>query len=228
MAAQDSAAASQDNTAAQLTITRPSGTSTTRERKGIFKHFKLFFSLNLLGYVITISAFYYGYHYGNFIPVPAAPTGSIEMSVRLAFAIRCSLPLALSLFFAVAMVGNKRSLSDAVDPLSGNEHLVQLDKNFLANTLEQCVIGFILMLVVASYSETPQELRLLPIFAAIFVVARAVFRVGYGVHHMLRAFGMSINICCNYVLIAVSLYSVATKGVDMHILTEMTKSRTEL
>ena len=230
MAAHDSAT---QNTARQP---RPSGSDISRksERKGVFKHFKLFFFLNLLGYGITSFTFYYGYHYGDFIPTPAAPTGHgnnntvIDMSIRLAFAIRCSLPLALSLFFAVAMVGNKRSVSDAVDPLSGNEHIVQLDKNFLANTLEQCVIGFILMLVVASYAETPQELRLLPIFATIFVIARAVFRIGYSVHHILRALGMSGNICGNYVLIGVSMYSLATKGLNVWLFQTTAKFRTEL
>lgn len=205
------------------------------ERTGVFKHFKLFFFLNLLGYGITSSTFYYGYHYGDFIPTPAASIGHgsnsaviDDMSIRLAFAIRCALPLALSLFFAVAMVGNKRAVSDAVDPLSGNEHMVQLDKNFLANTLEQCVIGFILMLVVASYAETPQELRLLPIFATVFVVSRVVFRIGYSVHHMLRVLGMSGNICCNYVLIGVAVYSFAAKGLNMHLFQATAKFRTEL
>ena len=206
-------------------------TSTT-QKKGIFKNFKLFLFLNLLGYSITSSTFYFGYHYGDFIPVPAPPPGSnittIDMSIRLAFALRCSIPLALCLFAAVALVGNKRSVTDAVDPLSGNEHIVQIDKNFLANTLEQCVIGLIFVLVVASYAETPQELRLLPIFAVVFTVARILFRIGYGVHYLLRAFGMSANICANYVIIGVALYSLATKGLHMHLYTTAAPNRIEL
>ena len=201
--------------------------SAKSKKKGIFLHFKLFLFLNLLGYGTTLSVFYFGYHYCKFIPVPPAPDKDtvLDMSVRLAFAIRCSLLLAMCVFFAVAMVGNKRSLSEAVDPLSGNEHIVQIDKNFLANTLEQCVIGFMLMLVVASYSETPKELRLLPIFAVTFTVARALFRIGYGVHHLFRALGMSVNICSNYVLIVVALYSFATKGLHLHMYTA-TQNRT--
>ena len=195
------------------------------QQKGVFRHFKLFLSLNLLAYSMTCSTFFYGYHYGDFIPVPAPPplaggnnaTAYIDMSTRLAFALRCSIPLALCLFVAVALVGNKRSVTDAVDPLSGNEHIVQIDKNFLANTLEQCVIGLIFMLVVASYAETSQELRILPIFAAVFTVARVLFRVGYGVHYLLRAFGMGCNICADYVIIGVALYSLAMKGLRMHL-----------
>ena len=207
-------------------------TVTTAQKKGIFRHFKLFLFLNLLGYAITSSTFYFGYHYGDFIPVPVPPPGSntttIDMSIRLAFALRCSIPLALCLFAAVALVGNKRSVTDAVDPLSGNEHIVQIDKNFLANTLEQCVIGLIFMLVVASYAETPQELRLLPIFAVVFTVARILFRIGYGAHYILRAFGMSANICAVYVVIGVALYSLATKGLHMHLHTVTPPNRIEL
>lgn len=153
-------------------------TKSKSERTGIFRNFKLFALLNLLGYGITASTFYYGYHYGDFIIPASLSNETVALDVRLAFGLRCSLPLALCVFFAVAMVGNKRAVSDAVDPLSGNENIVQIDKNFLANTLEQCVIGFILMLIMASYCETPKELRLLPIFAAVFTVARVVFRIG--------------------------------------------------
>ena len=212
--------------------TKHPATATATQKKGIFRNFKLFFFLNLLGYTITTSTFYFGYHYGDFIPVPAPPGGSssnttIDMSIRLAFALRCCIPLALCLFVAVALVGNKRAVTDAVDPLAGNEHIIQIDKNFLANTLEQCVIGLIFMLVVASYAETPQELRILPIFAVVFSVARILFRIGYGVHHLLRAFGMSGNICADYIIIGVALYSLATKGLHMH-LHVITPNRSEL
>ncbi len=207
--------------------------ATATRKKGVFRNFKLFFFLNLVGYAITSSTFYFGYHYGDFIPVPAPPGGSnttttIDMSIRLAFALRCCIPLALCLFIAVALVGNKRAVTDAVDPLAGNEHIVQIDKNFLANTLEQCVIGLIFMLVVASYAETPQELRILPIFAVVFSVGRILFRIGYGIHHLLRAFGMSVNICANYVIIGVALYSLTTKGLHMHLHTITAQSRSEL
>ena len=208
-------------------------TATKAQKKGIFRHFKLFLFLNLLGYSITGSTFYFGYYYGDFIPVPVPPPGSnytttIDMSIRLAFALRCSIPLALCLLAAVALVGNKRSVTDAVDPLSGNEHIVQIDKNFLANTLEQCVMGLIFMLVVASYAETPQELRLLPIYAAVFTVARILFRIGYGIHYLLRAFGMSANFCADFVVIGVALYSLATKGLHMHLYTVTPPNRIEL
>ena len=194
------------------------------KKTGIFLHLKLFLFFNLLGQGITCSTFYYGYHYGDFIPVPTA----LDMSTRLAFALRCSLPLALFLFIAVALVGNKRSVTDAMNPLSGNEQIVQIDKNFLTNTLEQSVIGFILMLVVASYAETPKELRLLPIFAVVFTVARVVFRIGYGFHYVLRTPGMAANIACNYVLIGVALYSLATKGLHMQLYTTTIPDKTEL
>lgn len=219
----------------KISTTQPA-TATINQKKGVFRHFKLFLFLNLLGYAITFSTFYLGYHYGEFIPVPTSPPGpsgntttAIDMSTRLAFALRCCIPLALCLFVAVALVGNKRALTDAVDPLSGNEHIVQIDKNFLANTLEQCVIGLFFVLAVASYAETPQELRILPIFAVVFTVARILFRVGYGIHYLLRAFGMAVNICANYVIIGVALYSLATKGLHMHLYTTaIPQSRIEL
>ena len=82
----------------------------------------------------------------------------------------------LSLFAVIAMVGNKRALSGAVNPLSGNEGLVQVDKNYISNTLEQFAVAVTLMLTVAAYTDSVQVLRLLPVYSIVFTFSRILLQ----------------------------------------------------
>ena len=81
----------------------------------------------------------------------------------------------LSLFVGIMVTMVKRRLSVAVNPLSGHESLVLIDKNYLTNTVEQLVLGVMLMLITATYTDSPQVLRLLPIYSVLFVIGRVLF-----------------------------------------------------
>ena len=114
--------------------------------------------------------------------------------------------------FSIAHVGNKRALTAAIDPLSGNENIVQLDKNFLTNTLEQFVVAFAITLAVATYLDTPEELKLLPIYTFMFVTGRIAFRIGYGLSPWLRATGMACNFYSTILMFVVLVYLISTRG----------------
>ena len=188
---------------------------------GIFKTFRLFSFQYILGIGSTLLFAYLAYYHVDFIPVPVAAslsdTNTVELSVRLSYALRCTFPMVLVLFVGVALVGNKRALTDAINPLSGNENMVQVEKNFLTNTLEQFVISFAMMMIVASISETPQQLKLLPIYATMFVVARVVFYFGYRVHPLYRTVGMSSSFAALYILFGFAACSFWTKGLVMEL-----------
>ena len=179
-----------------------------QKREGICKKFPLFISQFIVALVLIFFAFYGGYYYCDSIPVPT----SVDLSSRLAFALRCTLPMAVVLFLSIVIVGNKRALTAAVDPLSGNESIVQLDKNFLTNTLEQFAVAFAIILTAATYLETPQELKLLPIYATVFVVSRIFFRIGYGLNPLLRATGMTGNFYSTILMFGILVYLISTRG----------------
>ena len=178
------------------------------KRDGMFKRFPLFISQIILANVLVTIIFYGGYYHCSSIPMPT----SVDLPSRLAFAVRCTLPMAAILFLSIAHVGNKRALTAAIDPLSGNENIVQLDKNFLTNTLEQFVVAFAITLAVATYLDTPEELKLLPIYTFMFVTGRIAFRIGYGLSPWLRATGMACNFYSTILMFVVLVYLISTRG----------------
>ena len=157
---------------------------------GIFTYLPLFLTQALAGSVCVVATLYIGYYHCDFIPVPP----STDLIHRLAFALQCTLPMVVVVFVAVLMVMNKRGFTTAVDPLSGNDSILQLDKNVLSNTLEQFVIGFTLLLIASTVFETIEQLKLIPLYSFLFCFGRVAFRVGYGIHPKLRTVGMSMNI----------------------------------
>ena len=108
----------------------------------------------------------------------------------------------------------KRRLSDAVNPLSGHENLFQVEKNYLTNTLEQLAIGLTLMLIIATYTENLQVLRLLLVYSIVFTIGRLLFRIGYRKSHhcAYRETGMSMNYGSTFIMISIVTYYVCTRG----------------
>ena len=152
--------------------------------------------------VLVTSALYCGYYYGESIPVPKEP---LDMTTNLAYTLRCLFPLALVQFFFIARVGNIRFSSRAANPLSGNEHLVQLQKNISNNTLEQLVMFAMGILSLSTLLATQQELRFVPILCSLFVVGRVLFAIGYSIQPRYRSTGMSMNIYLLVFIIAAHL-----------------------
>ena len=187
-----------------------------QRRKGLFDPgiMPIFIPQALFGLVFTMVSFYIGYYHGDFI-LPTLTTsgaGNIDLSARLAYALCCSLPMILSLFAGIQMVGIRRGLTSAVNPLSGNEGLIQVDKNYLSNTLEQFVVSFTLILIIAAYADSIQVLRLLPVYSAVFTTGRILFWIGYRISPFYRSVGMSTGFISTYVMLGITLYYSWTKG----------------
>ena len=171
----------------------------------------IFIPQGIFGMLFTSISFYIGYYHGDFI-LPTTGAGNMHLSARLAYALCCSFPMLLSLYAGVQVIGTKRALTGAVNPLAGNERLVQVDKNYLTNTLEQFVLGLTFMLIVAAYADSPQVLRLLPLYSAVFMIARISFWVGYSISPFYRTTGISMSFCSSYIMLGMISYYTWTKG----------------
>ena len=81
----------------------------------------------------------------------------------------CAFPQALFVILAIFNVIVKRIITApaAVDPLAGNEHLVQGEKNVLMNTVEQVLAVLLLVLTLTIYLE-PLEMWIIPLFSLTF------------------------------------------------------------
>ena len=174
---------------------------------------QIFLPQVLLGASFTILSFYIGYYHGEFIlPTSNSLESKIHLSNRFAYAICCSLPMLLSLFAGIKKVAIKRAQTGAGDPLSGNEHFIQIHKNYTTNTLEQFVLGLTLMLILAAYTDNPQVLRLLPVYSFVFTFGRIVFWIGYSIGSIYRAVGIITNFTSSNIMLGMALYYSWTNG----------------
>ena len=152
--------------------------------------FILFVTQSSIALAVVASALYCGYLYGEGIPVPKEPLGT---ATNLAYALRCLFPLVVVQLFFIGRVANSRFTSKAANPLSGNDHLVQLRKNIATNTLEQLVMFSIGLLSLSTLLETQQELRFIPVLCVLFITARVLFAIGYSIQPRYRVIGMGMN-----------------------------------
>lgn len=184
--------------------------------KGIFDpgFFPIFTLQGILGLTFTLLSFYIGYYHGDFI-LPALTTpanANMHLSARLAYALCSSLPMLLSLYAGIEVISIKRACTAAVNPLAGNESLVQVDKNYLSNTLEQFVVSLTLMLTIAAYTDSPQVFRLLPVYSTVFMLGRIFFWIGYRISPFYRTVGMSTTFVSSYIMFGIVFYYSWTRG----------------
>ena len=143
-----------------------------------------------IGGAIEAAILWLGYTYRSAIP---APNNAEDAGERLAYAIRCLFPMVAVMMINVATISVFRTDPELHNPLAGNEHKIQVYKNLLTNTTEQLLISAVLMLVCASLTTCREMLKIIPLYAVSFVVARVLYSVGYRVSPYNRSVGISIN-----------------------------------
>lgn len=128
---------------------------------------------------------------------------------RLAYALAANMFAILPLFVMMINVGNKRFLSKAIDPTRHAEDAaMDIDGRVADNTLQQNFVFFVASLAL---STVVPFIYLNVIWAAAiwFVIARSVFWVGYRIHPLLRAPGMSGTAYLNLGMICYVLYTLS-------------------
>ena len=160
-------------------------------------------------FVVMGTILYGGYYYCHSIPIPR----SNDFSEKLLYAIRyCTFPQAVFLIVAIFMVAAKRAITQAaVNPLAGNEHLVQAEKNVLTNTVEQLLCFLLLVLTLITYLE-PSEMRIIPLYSLTFFIGRVFFMIGYSVGPRYRGAGMYINACLSVFFLGYLIYLIYLRG----------------
>ena len=170
-----------------------------------------FTALQVAAIAKAVIFFYCGYHYcGEYIPVPV----SVDLLTKLTFTVRCIVPALFPMMIFNAMVRVKRLEFGAEDPLSGRDHFLQLEKNVLTNTMEQFAVFCICAFALVTFVDSQEQMKLIPLYTAAFVIGRVLFRIGYGFQSftVYRGFGMNINFGSNYCILAYIVYLMWTKG----------------
>jgi MAPEG family len=137
------------------------------------------------------------------LPAPAIADVPAE---RLAYALRANVLATLPLFIMLAMVGNARFLSEAIDPTKHVEsRSMEIDGRVADNTLQQNFI-FAIASLALSTAVPLAHLQIVWACAIVFVVARASFWLGYRLNPLYRAPGMSATAYMNLGMIAYVLF----------------------
>src|SRR6476620_10698 len=138
------------------------------------------------------------------------PTASIAgmLGERLAYALRANVFATLPLFIMIATVANSRFLSDAIDPTPRAEsRSMEIDGRVVDNTLQQNFVFAIASLALSTVVPL-QHLQVVWACAIVFVIARAVFWLGYRINPLYRAPGMSSTAYMNLGMILYVLFHI--------------------
>lgn len=128
---------------------------------------------------------------------------------RLAYALAANVLAVLPFFIMMINVGNKRFLSKAIDPTRhAEDSAMEIDGRVTDNTLQQNFVFFVASLA-ASTVLPFTHLHLIWAAAIWFVIARTAFWIGYRIHPLLRAPGMSGTAYLNLGIICYVLYMLA-------------------
>ncbi|HUO03734.1 MAG TPA: MAPEG family protein [Candidatus Binataceae bacterium] len=121
--------------------------------------------------------------------IDLAPPGGIDAAWRLSYAIRWESISALCLFAGVGLVANRRFVIP--EAIAGDAvPAVEIDRRYVQNTLEQLMLAFVVHLAMATILPD-NELRVIPILVALFVIGRVAFWIGYHIAPTARAFGFA-------------------------------------
>jgi uncharacterized MAPEG superfamily protein len=112
---------------------------------------------------------------------------------RIAFALRWEALAALALALGVVRVAQERFMTDTRldgSPPGPADVRLEIERRYLQNTLEQFVLALAAHLALAT-QLTGRALRLVPILAVWFLIARAVFFVSYRRAPLQRGYGFA-------------------------------------
>jgi hypothetical protein len=139
-----------------------------------------------------------------------APGIADEPAARLAYALRANVFALVPFFVMLVTIGNKRFLSDAIDPTRNAESAaMDIDGRVADNTLQQNFVFAVASLAVATLVPIG-SVQVVSACALWFVIARCIFWFGYRKHPLYRAPGMSGTAYMNLFMILYVLYRLVS------------------
>jgi hypothetical protein len=137
-----------------------------------------------------------------------APMITDSPGERLAYALRANIVAIVPFFIMLITIGNSRFLSDAIDPTRHAESAsMDIDGRVCDNTLQQNFVFALASLAVSTVVPL-QHLQVVWACTIVYVVARAVFWLGYRINPLYRAPGMSGTAYMNLGMILYVLFRI--------------------
>ena len=137
-----------------------------------------------------------------------APAIADDIPSRLAYALVANVVAPIPLFVMLMTVGNERFFSRAIDPTRHAEDTkMEINGRVADNTLQQNFV-FVVATLALSTLVPFAYLQVVWACAIWFVVARCAFWIGYRLHPLYRAPGMSGTAYMNLSIILYVLYQL--------------------
>jgi uncharacterized MAPEG superfamily protein len=121
---------------------------------------------------------------------PVVP-GMEDMGARMLFALKCTCFATLfCLVTGIEAVAHERLRSPAFDPLAGHEtRRMRVNQRYLQNTLEQLIVFVPGLFGLAAYSPGGDAMRAVLATAAVWILSRLAFWIGYHRSAAMRGIG---------------------------------------
>lgn len=138
----------------------------------------------MVGAVLFAIVFLFtGYH----LVTPPQVEGPGE---AILFVLKWEVPLAVMLMLGIGTVARKRFFGPGIDGEPTPD--LKVDRIYIENTLEQAVLAVIAHLALVAHLK-PEQLGLIPLLVALWVLARILFWIGYKIAPQARAFGFALT-----------------------------------
>ncbi len=139
----------------------------------------------------------------NALPAPGIAD---TLGERLAYALRANIVAIVPYFIMLITIGNSRFLSEAIDPTRRAEsRSTEIDGRVADNTFQQNFVFAIASLALSTVVPL-NHLQVVWACVIVFVIARAVFWLGYRLNPLYRAPGMSATAYMNLGMILYLLF----------------------
>jgi hypothetical protein len=133
-------------------------------------------------------------------------TGVDTLLDRLVFTLQMNLFAVMPFFIMVAVVGNGRFLSEAIDPTKHLENKsIEINGRVANNTLEQNFVFLVGTLALSTFLNTG-SIKVIEALTIVFVCARILFWIGYRMNPLYRAPGMSATAYMNLGILVTTMY----------------------
>jgi len=131
---------------------------------------------------------------------------SLTLADRLSYVAKWSLLPAACVMAGIAMMANIRFFTQSIDPISGAEdRALKIWRAFTQNSLEQAFL-FIVGAMAFACITYQYWLRLIPVFAILFVIGRIIFVIGYLIKPAYRATGFAMTFYPTVFLYGITAY----------------------
>ena len=162
----------------------------------------------LFSFLFLFCLFYGGYYHVPEGTIPVPKDG--DLLTKLFYTLRCFFVPISFFWVAINFVALQRLPTGAFNPLDGPEHLMDLSKKRLRNTMEQMTIYAVQSLILAVLLER-NEMKVVFLYSLAFIVGRIFFWFGYGIHPLARALGFSLNYFSSSIVQGIAAYLVCSR-----------------